>query len=91
MVLNAHTITVFVKNIGDSAIKAHLQNSPNGVDFINDKQLLELKPGEMGYLVPYIFSKYLRLAVVGRKCGRAKVWAQMQLNSSGQLSEYDHF
>lgn len=79
-VLSAHTITVFVKNIGDFSIKATLQNSPDGVDFVNDKQILELEKGDIGYIVPYVFSKYIRLAVAGRKCGRAKVWVQMQLN-----------
>lgn len=78
-VQNVRTLTVFVKNTGASAIKAYLQNSPNGSDFVDDKQLLELGEGELGYLVPYIFSKYIRLAVIGCGHGKARVWFQMQL------------
>jgi hypothetical protein len=87
MIQNAHTVTVFVKNIGDAPIKAYLQNSPNGADFVNDKQILELEAGDIGFLIPYAFSKYIRLAVTGRRCGRAQVWVQMQQNCCRQVQE----
>lgn len=87
LVQTAQTITVFVKNTGDCGLKAFLQNSPNGIDFINDKQMLELEKGDMGYIVPYIFSKYIRLGVAGVKGGKAQIWVQIQHSCCCQQPE----
>lgn len=76
----AREITLFVKNVGGGPITAHMQNSPNGVDFVDDPQQLALAAGETGYLVPYIFSKYMRVAASGTAAGYARVWFQMQNN-----------
>lgn len=75
----AQVITVFVKNIGGGTVSMFLQNSPNGTDFVNDQQILTLEGGNMGYLVPYIFSKYTRLAATGSCDGKVQVWTQMQM------------
>ena len=78
---NARTITIFVKNTGASPATFFLQNSPNGLDFIGDPQLLELEPNETGYLVPYIFSKYTRIVGQGAEPSTAYIWVQMQNHS----------
>lgn len=74
----ARTITVFIKNTGESPIVASLQNSPNGLDFTQDPQQLELEADQTGYLVPYIFSKYTRVVINGNQAGTAFVWFQFQ-------------
>ena len=74
----ARTITVFIKNTGEAPIVASLQNSPNGFDFTQDAQQLELQADQIGYLVPYIFSKYTRVAINGNQPGTALLWFQFQ-------------
>ncbi len=75
----ATIITIFVKNIGYHPIAVRLQNSPNGLDFTDDPQLLSLDAGETGYLIPYIFSKYMRLTAISEEGSAMRVWAQMQV------------
>lgn len=81
---DARNITVFVKNTGNNPIKVCLQNSPNGYDFIEDPQLLMLEPNQLGYLTPYIFSKYTRVAVKSECPSSAFIWFQIQNYFCGQ-------
>lgn len=76
-VKNAKTITVFIINTGPSPVTAYLEISPNGVNFMEDPQRLELLPGAMGALTPYLFSKYLRVAAISPH-GRISVNVQIQ-------------
>ena len=68
---DARTITVFIKNTGESPITATLQNSPNGSDFTQDVQQLNLDPDQ-------IFSKYIRVVIHGNQSGTACIWFQLQ-------------
>lgn len=77
---NARTVTVFVKNTGSGPVTAFLQNSPDGLDFVNDPRQIVLAAGEMGYLTPYIFSKHMRIVVTGAEADSARIWLQMQNN-----------
>lgn len=74
--MEALTVTAFVRNMGADPVTAYLQNSPNGCDFTDDPRTVELQPGQMGYLVPYIFSKFMRVALLGS--GSACLYFQMQ-------------
>jgi hypothetical protein len=74
----AQTITVFIKNTGMSPITARLQNSPDGTEAIDDPQEITIFPGETKFLVPYIFSRFLRLVIAGAEGGCARVWFQIQ-------------
>lgn len=75
---DARTVTVFVKNTGEAPVVVSLQNSPNGLDFTQDAQQLHLEPDQIGYLVPYIFSKYTRVAIHSDRAGTACLWFQLQ-------------
>jgi len=76
--MDAKTVTAFVRNAGGGPVVAYIQNSPNGCDFLDDPQRLELAGGQMGYLVPYIFSKYMRVVLTGPPGGSARLYFQMQ-------------
>lgn len=86
---NARAITVFVKNIGENPITVSLQNSPNGLDFTDDPQQLELSVNKTGYLVPYIFSKYTRVVAKSAQTGAAHIWFQMQNHRYSQHMVFD--
>ena len=76
---SARTISVFIKNTGPLPILANIQNSPDGCTFVDDPQILNLGAGETGVLVPYHFSKRMRIAIqseIGQS--EAKIWFQMQ-------------
>ena len=77
----ARTITFFVKNMGAGSLDFHLQVSPDGIHFLNDKQTLRLEANEMEALTPYLFAKYMRVClrpVMARECIHAHIWCQMQ-------------
>ncbi|MEM5769319.1 MAG: DUF6385 domain-containing protein [Bacillota bacterium] len=82
---DARTITAFVKNTGGVPVTLFLQNSPNGLDFTDDPRELTLNAGEIGYLIPYIFSKYTRVAVKSAQPGAVYLWLQMQRHVYAQL------
>lgn len=78
---NAGLVTAFIKNTGPCRLTLLLQNSPNAHEFIDDPQRLELDPGQTGYLVPYIFSKYIRVSAAAEGPGSLCLWLQTQNNS----------
>lgn len=75
---SAERVTVFVKNTGQSPISAWLQNSPNAIDTVDDPQVIDLAPGEIKAVVPYLFSRFIRLAAAGPDGGQAFVLFQIQ-------------
>ncbi|WRS27884.1 DUF6385 domain-containing protein [Oscillospiraceae bacterium MB08-C2-2] len=60
----SQTITFFVENLGSREINIHLENSPNANSVVVDPQCLCVKPGQTVDIVPYRFSKFIRLASV---------------------------
>ena len=75
----ADTVTVFVHNSGQVPLLAHLQNSPDGQVFVDDKQVLTLGPDETGIMTPYYFSKYMRMVMHSPSGeGQATLWFQIQ-------------
>ncbi len=75
----ADTVTIFVHNSGQVSLTAYLQNSPDGQIFVDDKQVLALKPGEAGIMTPYYFSKYMRMVMRSQNGqGQATLWFQIQ-------------
>lgn len=77
---HAREITVFAKNTGETPVVVRLQHSPNGLDYMDDPQQLELSADQTGYLVPYIFSKFTRVAASCAESGSVQIWFQMQNN-----------
>jgi len=78
---NARAVTMFAKNTGENPVTIFLQNSPNGLDFVDDPQRLELAAGKTGYLVPYIFSKYTRAVAQSTQEASVRLWTQIQNHS----------
>lgn len=77
----AQRITFFVKNTGSGSISANLQISPNGIDFVNDSQVLTLQTNEIYALTPYLFAKYMRVRITPQNAGEyvnAYVCCQIQ-------------
>lgn len=76
---SARNITIFIKNMGNAPIQVHLQNSPNDLDYADDNHILKVAGGKVKTLVPYIFSKHMRLACIGGSgsCS-AKIWFEIQ-------------
>ncbi|WP_227020255.1 DUF6385 domain-containing protein [Sinanaerobacter chloroacetimidivorans] len=76
---SATMVTVFLKIYGEGSLEASIQNSPDGINFINDIQNLKLEDDEMGTLVPYLYSKYMRIAMKCTKPStKVKIWFQIQ-------------
>ena len=76
---SADRVTVFVHNTGSVAVVAYLQNSPDGQVFVDDKQVLNVPPGETAIMTPYFFSKYMRMVMHSPDGpGQAILWFQMQ-------------
>lgn len=76
----SQTITFSIYNTSDEDILLHLENSPDAEVISDDAQKLKVEPGKTVTLVPYKFSKYIRL-VMRSGCQKVacKVWFQTQL------------
>jgi hypothetical protein len=75
------TLTFFIQNLTESEIEAILQISPNGLDFMDDKQRIRLASGAMSAITPYLFARYARIGVISPvvcENGQVKVWFQAQ-------------
>ena len=77
-VQDARTITVFVQNTGQNPLTAYLEVGPDGSAFMEDPQRLEVQPGEMGAVTPFLFSRYFRVAAWSASRGSANIFVQMQ-------------
>lgn len=74
------TITFFVENIGCSEFTIHLENSPNAIQHVDDAQRITVHPGETVDIVPYKFSKFIRLIAHSDNRNVAlRLWFQTQL------------
>lgn len=78
LIAQAQTVTAFFRNEGSAPVEVWLQNSPDGISFIDDPQRRTLSSGELESLVPYRFSKYLRVAYSADQVGCLRIWVQMQ-------------
>ena len=75
------TVMFFVKNLEIDEIKAHIQVSPDGVNFINEPMEILVEMDTIKFIVPCIFAKFTRVAVKNIHCGktsRVKIWYQAQ-------------
>lgn len=75
------TATFFMKNNGPYPAILQLQLSPDGLDFLPDKQLAEAGAGELAAVTPYLFGKFMRAQVRPARAGlpvSARVWYQAQ-------------
>ncbi|MCJ7689736.1 MAG: DUF6385 domain-containing protein [Clostridiaceae bacterium] len=75
------TVMFFVKNIGVKEIEAHIQVTPDGINFINEPMEILIVMNEIKFIVPCIFAKFTRVAVKNIYYGetsRVKIWYQAQ-------------
>jgi len=80
---SAKLISFFIKNNGAQDILVRLQIGPDNVDFADDAQLVTVQPGELRFVTPYGFAKFIRARIQNTQPGRtmnAKVWCQIQTN-----------
>jgi len=76
----AKTVTVFIHNSVTGTIAATLQISPDGIHFADDNGI-QVLPGTNAAVVPYIFAKYMRVALTTVEPGSestATIWYQVQ-------------
>lgn len=71
------TVIFYVQNLGMNKINAHLQSSPDGVNFIDEQTQITLDMNEIYFIVPCIFGRFTRVAVrndslIGNS--RVKIW-----------------
>jgi len=76
-----NTVVFLVKNIGNNTLTAHLQVSPDGINFIDEPFTALIGMNEIKYLIPCMFSKFTRVAVkdinsIETSCVR--IWYQAQ-------------
>jgi hypothetical protein len=76
------TITFFVYNNSNEDITVHLENSPNAIQHVDDPQKICVHPDQTIDIVPYKFSKFIRL-VANSERGKidCKLWFQTQLKN----------
>lgn len=75
------TVIFLVENLGTNIITAHLQVSPDGINFIDEPFKVLIEMNEIKYLVPCIFSKFTRVAVKNInsvETSTVKIWYQAQ-------------
>jgi len=75
------TVMFFVKNIEIYEIRAHVQVSPDGINFIDEPTEILVGFNEIKFIVPCIFAKFTRVAVKNTCCeqrSRVKIWYQAQ-------------
>lgn len=79
---HAQEVTLMVKNTGSLPLMAHVNISPNGLDFLQDAPPASIAPGEMALLDPHRFAKYARVYLTSNSeipLVYAKVFCQMQM------------
>ncbi len=76
----SQTITIFAQNNGSNKITINLQNSPNAKLFVNDPQEIVIIPKQTVDIIPYKFSKFIRLVANSTNNNiNLKMWFQTQL------------
>lgn len=69
----------FIKSYGCCELKASLQNSPDGENFVQPFEEITINPYETKYICTAIFSHYVRITFKSEKLCRAQLWFQAQL------------
>lgn len=76
------TITFHIENLGNTSVEILVQVSANRTDFIDDCSTPKvIGSHELVYVIPYTFSKYLRIAAKNVNPGeksKLKIWYQGQ-------------
>lgn len=75
------TVMFFVKNLDICEIIAHIQVSPDGINFINEPAKILVGMNKIKFIVPCIFAKFTRIAVKNIHNGetsKVKIWYQAQ-------------
>ncbi|GEM_PF-531535 len=78
---DAERVSFFVKNNGETVFEANLQFSPNGIDYLDDQQILTVAPGELVFIAPTFFAKFMRVHIKNTAFSgniTAKIWWQIQ-------------
>ncbi len=78
----ARTVTFFIRNCSCTAIQAALQVSPDGLDWMDERQCVAVPPEGLTAITPYLFARYIRAGVSSfdlNAGGTARVWFQAQL------------
>ncbi len=77
---NAETITFFIINTGLDPVQIHLENSPNAIVHIDDAQRTCVQPNQTVDIMPYKFSKFIRLVASShQRKVNCRIWFQSQL------------
>lgn len=87
-IAQVRNVTFLIQNQGSSAIAAALQISPNGLDWMDDKQNITVPRDSLAAVTPYLFARYIRLGASSLSSGagaEATVWCQAQMLSCGPL------
>lgn len=77
----ARTVTFFIKNCSCSTIEAALQISPDGLDWLDDKQKVAVPPDGLAAITPYLFARHIRAGISSvdpKASGKVRVWYQAQ-------------
>jgi hypothetical protein len=81
-IAKSRTVSFFVKNLGPTSIEVVLQISPDGINFIDNPQMVTLPAQEITALTPYMFARYIKIGVKNNDpctCTDVKVWYQAQM------------
>jgi len=74
------TITFFVHNKGDHDVVVHLERGPDSTKIVKEMQEMRIHPGQTVDIVPYRFSKFIRIVASSEKRRiDCNVWHQAQL------------
>ncbi len=73
----AEALTFFVKNRGAQDFEFNIQLSPDGAEFLDDKQICTVGAGELKAITPYLFGRFMRAKIAASSGGAsAAVWIQ---------------
>ncbi len=78
---DSSAITFFIENLTHDEIHIHIENSPNRENIVDDAQTLCIPPRCTQDIVPYKFSKFIRVTGITERHSRIayKLWFQTQL------------
>ena len=80
-ITSAELVSLFIKNEGTSTFEINLQMSPDGIEYVNDPQTLTAAPGELVFITPQYFAKFIRVHIrniVPTGNITAKLWWHLQ-------------
>ena len=65
---------VFVSNEGEQVIKAIIQYSPDGKEFVDEGVVHRVKPSQMKFIVPIYYTPYTRVKLISDEAIKSLVW-----------------